>query len=80
MRRYAGHVVISADPIPEDMTELAAFVKTNVAKDRGYELYAGPPWQVNLVAFLAKDPGKEAVTFTITDPADPDQPLVVSRA
>lgn len=80
VRRYAGHVVISVDPVPEDTTELAAFVKTNLAKDKQYELYEGPPWQVNLVAFLARDPGKEAVTFQISDGADPAQVLVTSRA
>jgi hypothetical protein len=80
VRRHAGHIVISVDPVPEDATELAAFVKANLAKDRNYELYQGPPWQVNLVAFLAKDPGKEAVTFQITDGADPEQTLVMSRA
>ena len=80
VRRYAGHIVISPDPIPEEMTELATFVKANLAKDRKYDLYKGPPWVVNLVAFLSKDYGKEAVTFQITDPKDPKKSLVVSRA
>lgn len=80
VRQYAGHIVISSDPVPEDATELAAFVKANLAKDRHYDLYKGPPWEVNLVAFLAKDPGKESVTFQITDPKDPKQPLVTSKA
>ncbi len=77
VRKHAGHIVISPDPVPEDEAQLAAFVKTNLAKDRNYDLYAGPPWQVNLVAFLSKSPGKEAVTFEITDGK---QTLVTSRA
>lgn len=80
VRRHAGHIVISPDPVPEDAAALAAFVKTNLAKDRNYDLYKGPPWEVNLVAFLSRDPGKEAVTFQITDAKDPKQTLVISRA
>lgn len=80
VRKHAGHVVISPDPVPEDAAQLAEFVKANLAKDRNYDLYQGPPWQVNLVAFLTKDPGKEAVTFEITDAKDPKQLLVTSRA
>lgn len=80
VRRHAGHIVISPDPVPVDVAELAVFVKTNLAADRHYDLYKGPPWDVNLVAFLSKDPGKEDVTFRITDAKDPKQTLVVSRA
>lgn len=80
VRKHAGHIVISPDPVPEDAAQLAEFVKTNLAKDRNYDLYKGPPWEVNLVAFLAKSPGKEAVTFEITHAKDPKQPLVISRA
>jgi hypothetical protein len=80
VRKHAGHIVISPDPVPEDEAQLAVFVKTNLAKDRTYDLFQGPPWQVNLVGFLSKDPGKEAVTFEITDAKDPKQVLVTSRA
>ncbi len=77
VRKHAGHIVISPDPVPEDEASLTAFVKTNLAKDRKYDLYKGPPWEVNLVAFLSRSPGKEAVTFEITDAK---QTLVISRA
>jgi len=80
VRKHAGHIVISPDPVPADEAQLAAFVKTNLAKDRNYDLYKGPPWEVNLVAFLSKDPGKQAVTFEIADAKDPNQMLVTSRA
>ncbi|MBA3456391.1 MAG: hypothetical protein H0T42_25055 [Deltaproteobacteria bacterium] len=80
VRRHAGHIVISPDPVPEDAAALAEFVKLNLAKDRNYDLYNGPPWDVNLVAFLSRDPGREAVTFRISDAKDPKQTLVVSRA
>lgn len=80
VRKHAGHIVISPDPVPEDAAQLTSFVKTNLAKNRSYDLYQGPPWQVNLVAFLSKSPGKEAVTFEITDAKNPKQTLVISRA
>jgi len=80
VRQHAGHIVISPDPVPEDAAELAAFVKANLAKDRRYDLFTGPPWDVNLVAFLSKAPGKEAVTFEITSSKDPKQPLVRTTA
>lgn len=80
VRKHAGHIVISPDPVPEDAAQLAEFVKTNLAKDRNYDLYEGPPWEVNLVAFLSKSPGKEAVTFEITEAKDPKQRMVISRA
>src|SRR5262245_60401775 len=54
VRDYAGQIVISPDPVPTDAVALEAFVKANATKDRKYALLR-PPWQFDLVGFLARD-------------------------
>jgi hypothetical protein len=77
VRKYAGQIVISPDPVPTDAAELARFVEINVTKDGRYALL-GPPWEINLVGFLAKDPGTDAVVLELADLADPKAPPLVS--
>lgn len=71
VRRHAGQIVISPDPVPTLGSELPAFVKANVTKDGHYELIKGSPWELHLVGFLAKEPGKQQVTLVLVDAADP---------
>jgi hypothetical protein len=71
VRRHAGQIVISPDPVPTLGSELPAFVKANVTKDGHYELIKGSPWELHLVGFLAKAPGKQQVTLVLADAADP---------
>ena len=67
-KKYAGQIVISPDAVPTNRDQLAAFLAANAAVDGHYELIKGPPWDVNLVGFPAKDVDK--VTLVFTDRAD----------
>lgn len=70
LRAYDGQIIISPDPIPSSLDQLRVFLKANATPDRRYELIKGPPWDVNLVGVLSKDPGAAPVTLVITDTAD----------
>jgi hypothetical protein len=70
LRVYDGQIVISPDPAPANVDELHAYLKANATKDRHYELIKGPPWEINLVGMLAKDPGTSPVTLVFWDAAD----------
>lgn len=78
VKQYAGHILISQDPIPTESTGLGAFVKANLMKDRHYDLIKGPPWEVNLLGFLTKDPGKTPVMLVFTDAKDSKLPPIAS--
>lgn len=78
VRQYAGHILISPDPIPTEASGLAAFTKANLMKDRDYTLIKGPPWEVHLLGFLSRDPGKTTVMLVFTDAKDPKLPPVAS--
>jgi hypothetical protein len=78
VKQYAGHILISQDPIPTESTGLPAFVKANLMKDRHYDLIKGPPWEVNLIGFLTKDPGKTPVMLVFTDAKDSKLPPIAS--
>src|SRR5215218_1458015 len=78
LRAYDGQIVISPDRAPANLDELAAFLKANATPDRRYELIKGPPWDVNLVGVLSKDPGTSPVTLVFSDPAAPKAPPIAS--
>ena len=63
-KKYAGQIVISPDAVPTNRDQLAAFLAANAAVDGHYELIKGPPWDVNLVGFPAKDVDKVTLVFT----------------
>ena len=63
-------IMISPDPIPTISTDLPGFLAANATKDSRYELIKGPPWQINLIGFLSKDPGSSTVTLAFSDPDD----------
>lgn len=69
-KTYNGKLVISAEAFPKKLDEeLSKFLKTTVKKDGGYEINGDgkSAWQVNLLAFLSKDPGSEPVTLVFYD-------------
>lgn len=92
VKQHAGKIVISPDPVPTEAGALAAYVRANLVKDGAYELIKGAPWEINLVGFLARAPGKRQVTLVIADAGDPkaaplavlevasQQRIVISRA
>jgi hypothetical protein len=69
LHAYAGQIIVSPDPAPASLPELAAWAKANATKDRRYALIKGPPWDVHLAAVLPKDPGADKVTLVITEAA-----------
>jgi hypothetical protein len=85
LHAYAGQIIVSPDPAPASLPELAAWAKANATKDRRYALIKGSPWEVHLVGVLPKDPGADKVTLVITEagakkPASPIATLdVVAR-
>jgi hypothetical protein len=78
LRAYDGQIVISPDPAPANIDELHAYLKANATKDRHYELIKGPPWEINLVGMLAKDPGTSPVSLVFWDAADKQRTPVQS--
>jgi hypothetical protein len=62
---YDGQIVISPDPVPGNLAQLAAFLKANASKDHRYPLIKGPPWDINLVGVLAKDADPLTLVFSI---------------
>src|SRR5262252_841096 len=67
LRQYDGQIVISPDPIPTVADDLPGFLKAQATKDGHYELIKGPPWKINLIGFLAKDPGSAQVKLVFTE-------------
>src|SRR5690242_448033 len=67
LKAYEGQVVISPDSVPTTGDQLPAFLKANATKDHSYELIKGPPWDINLVGVLSKDPGTSPVTLVIVE-------------
>ena len=71
LKPYAGRIVFSPDAPPTSVDELAKFLKANATDDNSYDVLKGPPWQFNLVAVLAKDPGtKQPVALVFADKDD----------
>jgi hypothetical protein len=67
---YAGRIVFSPDAPPTSVDELPKFLKANATDDNSYDVLKGPPWQFNLVAVLAKDPGTKPVALVFADKDD----------
>jgi len=67
LRQYDGQIVISPDPIPTVADDLPGFLKAQAAKDGHYELIKGPPWKINLIGFLSKDPGTTPVRLELAE-------------
>ena len=71
LKAYTGRIVFSPDAPPTSVDELAKFLKANATDDNSYDVLKGPPWQFNLVAVLAKDPGtKQPVALVFADKDD----------
>jgi hypothetical protein len=66
-KQYAGRIVISPDSPPTTQGELADYVKANAVAGDRYELIKGAPWGLNLVGFLAKEPGAPTVQLVIAE-------------
>lgn len=66
-RTYAGKIVISPDPLPNTSDELLRYLDANLSRDGRYELIDGPPWPMNLIGVLSKDPGSRPVTLVFID-------------
>ena len=65
LQAYEGQLVISPDPAPSSADELPGYLKANATADHHYELIKGPPWEVNLVAVLAKESGSVTLVFAL---------------
>lgn len=76
LHAYDGRLLITRDAAPSTIDELVAFLAANVAKDSRYELVKGAPWDVNVLAVLAKDAGPLVLTFV--DTADKKQAVLQS--
>jgi hypothetical protein len=70
LKPYVGRIVFSPDAPPTSLVELPKFLKLNATADNAYDVLEGPPWQYNLVAVLAKDPGTKPVALVFADKAD----------
>jgi hypothetical protein len=70
LKPYAGRIVFSPDTPPTSVDELPKFLKANATDDNSYDVLKGPPWQFNLVAVLAKDPGTKPVSLVFADKDD----------
>ena len=71
LKPYSGRLVFSPDAPPTQLDELPKFLKANATDDNSYDVLKGPPWQFNLVAVLAKDPGaKVPVALVFADKDD----------
>ena len=70
LRAYDGQIIISPDKVPTDADALHTFLQANATKDRRYALIKGPPWDINLVAVLSKEPAAGPVTLVFADAAD----------
>jgi hypothetical protein len=55
LRAYYGKIVITKTAAPKTAGELPEFLAANASKDGSYELIGGAPWDMNLVAVLAKE-------------------------
>jgi len=67
---YAGRIVVSPDTPPTIFEEIPRFLRINFQADNEYDVLKGPPWQINFVAVLSKDPGKKPVQLVFADKAD----------
>jgi hypothetical protein len=74
LHAFDGKLVITRDAPPSTMDELSAFVSANIAKDNHYALTKGAPWEVHVIAPLAKDVTPLALTFV--DIADKKQAVL----
>jgi hypothetical protein len=70
LKQYFGRIVFSPDPPPKVMDELTKYLKANATDDNSYDVLKGPPWQFNLVAVLAKDPGTKPIALVFADKDD----------
>ena len=69
-KRYAGRLVYSPDTPPTQLDAIPKFLELNATKDNAYDVIKGPPWPMNLVAVLAKEPGTKQVQLVFADKAD----------
>ncbi|MBS1122059.1 MAG: hypothetical protein H6Q90_4287 [Deltaproteobacteria bacterium] len=67
VKQYSGRIIISPDPAPSVGSDLPDYVKANAVAGDGYELVKGPPWEVHLIGFLAKEPGAATVQLVFGD-------------
>lgn len=74
---YAGKIVIVKEAPPKTAGELPAWLGANVSKDGTYELLGPAPWDMNLVAVLAKD-ATGTVTLEFSEGGKPMQTLDVT--
>jgi len=70
LKPYAGRLVFSPDAPPTQLAEMPAYLKANAVKENSYDVIKGPPWQLHLVAVLAKDPGTKPLTLVFADKDD----------
>jgi hypothetical protein len=78
VKQYSGRIIVSPDPAPSIGSELADYVKANAVAPDHYDLVKGPPWEVHLIGFLAKDPGVATVQLVFRDAANAKAEPVVS--
>jgi hypothetical protein len=74
-KTYNGKIVISIDPFPKKMDDaMTGFLKAAVKKDDLYSLTSDgkTSWSFNLLAFLNKDPGGDAMNLVFYDKDDKD--------
>ena len=67
---YVGKIVVSPDTPPTIFEEIPRFLRHNFQSDNQYDVRKGPPWQINFVAVLSKDPGGKPVQLVFADKDD----------
>lgn len=67
---YVGKIVVSPDTPPTIFEEIPRFLRQNFQADNQYDVLKGPPWQINFVAVLSKDPGTKPVQLVFADKDD----------
>src|SRR5260221_2311788 len=74
LHAYDGKLVITRAAAPPTVDEVAAFLAANVAKDGRYVLDKGAPWDVHVIAPLAKD--TTPLVLTVVDTTDKKQAVL----
>jgi hypothetical protein len=64
LAKYKGQLVVAKDAPPTTAGELPKYLEENWSKDGHYDLIGGSPWDMNIVAVLAKDADKATLVFT----------------
>lgn len=76
LAKFKGQVVVAKDAPPTTAGELPKYLEDNWSKDGHYERIGGAPWDMNIVAVLAKDADKATLVFT--DAGKPMQEVEVA--